>query len=186
MEALKEAACTVAGEDFNLDSPKQLQDILYDKLSLPVLKKTPKGQPSTAEQVLQELARDFELPRLIIDYRILAKLKSTYTDKLPEQINQRTGRIHTSYHQAVTATGRLSSSDPNLQNIPIRHAEGRRIRQAFVAPPGGGSWPRTIRRSSCASWLTCPAMKGCWRPSRPIRTSIGPPRRRCSTVPSRQ
>ena len=136
MEALKERAWAEAGEEFNLDSPKQLQAVLYDKLSLPVLKKTPKGQPSTAEQVLQDLARDYELPRLIMDYRVLAKLKSTYTDKLPAQINQRTGRIHTSYHQAVAATGRLSSADPNLQNIPVRHAEGRRIRQAFVAPPG--------------------------------------------------
>jgi DNA polymerase I len=132
MRQLKEQAWTVAGEEFNLDSPKQLQAILYEKLSLPVLKKTPKGQPSTAEQVLQDLAQDYELPRLIMDYRILAKLKSTYTDKLPAQINPETGRIHTSYHQAVTATGRLSSSDPNLQNIPVRHAEGRRIRQAFV------------------------------------------------------
>lgn len=136
MERLKEQAWSEAGEEFNLDSPKQLQTILFEKLSLPVLKKTPKGQPSTAEQVLADLARDFELPRLIMEYRILAKLKSTYTDKLPLQINQRTGRIHTSYHQAVAATGRLSSSDPNLQNIPIRHPEGRRIRQAFVAPPG--------------------------------------------------
>jgi DNA polymerase I len=136
LRQLSEQAWTVAGEAFNLDSPKQLQAILYDKLSLPVLKKTPKGQPSTAEPVLQDLAQDYELPRLIMDYRILAKLKSTYTDKLPAQINPETGRIHTSYHQAVTATGRLSSSDPNLQNIPVRHAEGRRIRQAFVAPPG--------------------------------------------------
>jgi DNA polymerase-1 len=136
IEALKASAWAVAGEEFNLDSPKQLQSILYDRLALPVLSKTPKGQPSTAEAALQELAQDYELPRLILDYRSLAKLKSTYTDKLPEQINARTGRIHTSYHQAVTATGRLSSSDPNLQNIPVRHAEGRRIRQAFVAPPG--------------------------------------------------
>jgi DNA polymerase-1 len=136
MQALKEQAWSAAGEEFNVDSPKQLQAILFEKLSLPVLKKTPKGQPSTAEAVLQDLAVDYELPRLIMDYRVLAKLKSTYTDKLPLQINQRTGRIHTSYHQAVAATGRLSSSDPNLQNIPIRHAEGRRIRQAFVAPPG--------------------------------------------------
>ena len=136
MEALKAQAWSAAGEEFNVDSPKQLQAILFEKLSLPVLKKTPKGQPSTAEAVLQDLAVDYELPRLIMDYRVLAKLKSTYTDKLPLQINQRTGRIHTSYHQAVAATGRLSSSDPNLQNIPIRHAEGRRIRQAFVAPPG--------------------------------------------------
>ncbi len=136
MAVIQENAWSVAGEEFNLDSPKQLQTILYERLSLPVLKKTPKGQPSTAEQVLQDLARDFELPRLIMEYRILAKLKSTYTDKLPAQINRKTGRIHTCYHQAVAATGRLSSSDPNLQNIPIRHAEGRRIRQAFVAPPG--------------------------------------------------
>jgi len=136
MRVLTEQAWTLAGEEFNLDSPKQLQGILYDKLSLPVLSKTPKGQPSTAESVLQELAQDYELPQLILDYRSLAKLKSTYTDKLPEQINRVTGRIHTSYHQAVTATGRLSSSDPNLQNIPVRHGEGRRIRQAFIAPPG--------------------------------------------------
>jgi DNA polymerase I len=136
LRELTEQAWSVAGEEFNLDSPKQLQTILYDKLSLPVLKKTPKGQPSTAEQVLQDLAQNYELPRLIMEYRILAKLKSTYTDKLPAQINPETGRIHTSYHQAVTATGRLSSSDPNLQNIPVRHAEGRRIRQAFVAPRG--------------------------------------------------
>jgi DNA polymerase-1 len=136
IEALKASACALAGEEFNLDSPKQLQAILYDKLSLPVLSKTPKGQPSTAENALEQLAQDFELPRLILDYRSLAKLKSTYTDKLPEEINARTGRIHTSYHQAVAATGRLSSADPNLQNIPVRHAEGRRIRQAFVAPAG--------------------------------------------------
>jgi DNA polymerase-1 len=136
IDELKDSAWSVAGEAFNLDSPKQLQAILYDKLSLPVLSKTPKGQPSTAEAALESLAQDYELPRLILEYRSLAKLKSTYTDKLPEQINARTGRIHTSYHQAVTATGRLSSSDPNLQNIPVRHAEGRRIRQAFVAPKG--------------------------------------------------
>jgi DNA polymerase-1 len=133
---LKEQAWQFAGQEFNLDSPKQLQDIFYNKLGLPVLKKTPKGAPSTAEPVLVDLARDYELPAVILEYRGLAKLKSTYTDKLPLQINQDTGRIHTSYHQAVAATGRLSSSDPNLQNIPIRNAEGRRIRQAFVAPAG--------------------------------------------------
>ncbi len=126
----------VAGESFNLGSPKQIQSILFDKLGLPVKAKTPKGQPSTAESVLQELALDFPLPRLILEYRGMSKLKSTYTDKLPELVDLNTGRIHTSYHQAVTATGRLSSSDPNLQNIPIRTAEGRRIRQAFVAEPG--------------------------------------------------
>ncbi len=136
MQALQEAAHEAAEGPFNLDSPKQLQEVLYERLSLPVLGKTPKGQPSTAESVLAELAQDYELPRLILDYRALTKLKSTYTDKLPGEINPRTGRIHTSYHQAVAATGRLSSSDPNLQNIPIRTPEGRRIRQAFVAPQG--------------------------------------------------
>jgi DNA polymerase-1 len=125
-----------AGQPFNLGSPKQLQEILFDKLALPVVRKTPTGQPSTAEDVLQELAVDYELPSLILEYRSLSKLKSTYTDRLPEQINSRTGRVHTSYHQAVAATGRLSSSDPNLQNIPVRTALGRRIRQAFIAPEG--------------------------------------------------
>ncbi|MCL4163819.1 UNVERIFIED_CONTAM: hypothetical protein GTU68_032601, partial [Idotea baltica] len=125
-----------AGEVFNLGSPKQLQAILYEKLELPVLKKTPKGQPSTAEEVLVQLADDYEIPKLILEYRGLAKLKSTYTDKLPIMVNKSTGRIHTSYHQAVAATGRLSSSDPNLQNIPVRTEEGRRIRKAFIAPEG--------------------------------------------------
>ena len=136
LHALTEQAWEQAGETFNLDSTKQLQAIFYDKLNLPVLKKTPGGKPSTAEPVLVDLAQDYELPATILQYRGLAKLKSTYTDKLPLDINADTGRIHTSYHQAVAATGRLSSSDPNLQNIPIRNAEGRRIRQAFVAPPG--------------------------------------------------
>ena len=125
-----------AGGPFNLDSPKQLQEILFGKLGIPVIRKTPTGQPSTAEDVLEELAAEHALPRLILEYRGVAKLKSTYTDKLPDQIEPATGRIHTSYHQAVAATGRLSSSDPNLQNIPIRTPEGRRIRQAFVAPDG--------------------------------------------------
>lgn len=137
MVALERQAYELAGQEFNLGSPKQLGAILYEKLGLPVLAKTATGQPSTAENVLADLAeQDFELPKVIMQYRSLSKLKSTYTDKLPEQINPRTGRIHTSYHQAVAATGRLSSSDPNLQNIPIRTAEGRRIRQAFVAPKG--------------------------------------------------
>jgi len=126
----------LAGHSFNLSSPKQLQTVLFEEMDLPVVRKTPKGQPSTAEDVLQELADEYELPRLILDWRSLAKLKSTYTDKLPGMIAPRTGRIHTSYHQAVAATGRLSSSDPNLQNIPIRTEEGRRIRQAFVPPAG--------------------------------------------------
>ena len=135
--ALEREAFAIAGEEFNLGSPKQLGVILYEKLGLPIISKTAKGQPSTAEAVLAELAeQDFPLPKVLMQYRSMSKLKSTYTDRLPEQINPRTGRIHTSYHQAVTATGRLSSSDPNLQNIPIRTAEGRRIRQAFVAPKG--------------------------------------------------
>jgi DNA polymerase-1 len=136
MAATEKAAHAAAGGPFNLGSPKQLQEVLYDRLQLPMLGKTQKGQPSTSEDVLEQLAEDHELPRLILDYRALTKLKSTYTDKLPIDIDPRTKRIHTSYHQAVAATGRLSSSDPNLQNIPIRTAEGRRIRQAFVAPPG--------------------------------------------------
>jgi DNA polymerase-1 len=133
---LEKEAHDAAGQPFNLGSPKQLQQIMFEKLGLPIIRKTPKGQPSTAEDVLQELAVDYELPSLILEYRSLSKLKSTYTDKLPEQINPRTGRVHTSYHQAVAATGRLSSSDPNLQNIPIRTPLGRRIREAFVAPEG--------------------------------------------------
>lgn len=137
MLGIEQAAYSEAGGPFNLGSPKQIQEILFGRLQLPVLKKTPKGQPSTAEEVLQELALDgYTLPKRILEHRSLAKLKSTYTDRLPKQINPRTGRVHTSYHQAVAATGRLSSSDPNLQNIPVRTAEGRRIRQAFVAPPG--------------------------------------------------
>ena len=136
LNELTQEVWSLAGENFNLDSPKQLQTILYGKMGLPVLKKTPGGQPSTAEPVLADLAQDYELPQMILTYRSLAKLKSTYADKLPLDIHAETGRIHTSYHQAVAATGRLSSSDPNLQNIPIRNAEGRRIRQAFVAPAG--------------------------------------------------
>jgi DNA polymerase-1 len=136
MLELEQQAHAEAGGPFNLDSPKQLQEILFGKLAIPVMRKTPTGQPSTAEDVLEELADSHALPKLILEYRGVAKLKSTYTDKLPEQIEPSTGRIHTSYHQAVAATGRLSSSDPNLQNIPIRTQEGRRIRQAFIAPPG--------------------------------------------------
>jgi len=136
MVDLEAQAHELAGGPFNLGSPKQLQEILFGKLGLPVIGKTPKGQPSTAEDVLQELAAEYELPRVILEYRSVSKLKSTYTDKLPEQISPVTGRIHTSYHQAVAATGRLSSTDPNLQNIPIRTPEGRKIRQAFVPPDG--------------------------------------------------
>jgi DNA polymerase-1 len=136
LQALEAEVHMLAGEEFNLGSPQQIQRILFDKLKLPCSRRTPGGQPSTAEAVLQELAIDYPLPRLILEHRALAKLKSTYTDRLPEQIHARTGRIHTCYHQAVAATGRLSSSNPNLQNIPIRSEYGRRIRQAFIAPPG--------------------------------------------------
>ena len=136
MQELEAQAHELAGGPFNVGSPKQLQQILFEQLKLPVMRKTPKGQPSTAEDVLIELAHDYDLPRVILDYRSVSKLKSTYTDKLPLQISNNTGRVHTSYHQAVAATGRLSSTDPNLQNIPIRTPEGRRIRQAFIAPAG--------------------------------------------------
>lgn len=137
MTELEREAFAIAGEEFNLGSPKQLGVILYEKLGMPIISKTATGQPSTAEAVLAELAeQEYPLPKVLMQYRSMSKLKSTYTDRLPEQINPRTGRIHTSYHQAVAVTGRLSSSDPNLQNIPIRTAEGRRIRQAFVAPQG--------------------------------------------------
>ncbi|HKS93602.1 MAG TPA: DNA polymerase I, partial [Gammaproteobacteria bacterium] len=136
LRKLELRAHELAGQPFNLDSPKQLQSVLFEKMQLPVARKTPGGQPSTAEDVLEELAAGYELPKVIVDYRALSKLKSTYTDKLPAQVDPGTGRVHTSYHQAVAATGRLSSMDPNLQNIPVRTAEGRRIRQAFIAPPG--------------------------------------------------
>ena len=136
LEQLQQQAYDMAGQEFNLGSPKQLGEVLFEKLELPVIRKTPKGAPSTAEEVLAELALDYPLPKLLLEYRSLSKLKSTYTDRLPMMINSTTGRVHTSYHQAVTATGRLSSSDPNLQNIPIRTEEGRRIRQAFIAPQG--------------------------------------------------
>ncbi len=136
LTALEEQAYELAGQPFNLASTKQLQEILFDKLGLPILQKTPKGAPSTNEEVLEELAYSHELPKILVEHRGLSKLKSTYTDKLPQMVNSQTGRVHTSYHQAVTATGRLSSSDPNLQNIPIRNEEGRRIRQAFIAREG--------------------------------------------------
>jgi len=136
LSELEEQAYVLAGQPFNLASTKQLQEILFDKLGLPVIQKTPKGAPSTNEEVLEELAFSHELPKVLVEHRGLSKLKSTYTDKLPQMVNPQTGRVHTSYHQAVTATGRLSSSDPNLQNIPIRNEEGRRIRQAFIARKG--------------------------------------------------
>ena len=137
LHELEQRAFAIAGRPFNMGSPKQIGQIFFEELGLPVISKTPKGAPSTGESVLQELAdQGYELPRILLQHRGLAKLKSTYTDKLPEMVNPRTGRVHTSYHQAVAATGRLSSSDPNLQNIPVRSEEGRRIRRAFVAQPG--------------------------------------------------
>jgi len=136
MLALEEKAHRAAGQPFNLNSPKQIQEILFERQGLPVKKKTPSGQPSTDEDVLAELAQDYPLPRILLEYRALAKLKSTYTDKLPRMVHPRTGRVHTTYSQAVAVTGRLASNDPNLQNIPIRTPEGRRIREAFIAPPG--------------------------------------------------
>lgn len=136
LDRIEQHAYTLAGQEFNLGSPKQLQEILFEKLKLPIIERTPTGQPSTGEAALVELAQVYELPKLILEHRTLSKLKSTYTDKLPLQVNAKTGRVHTSYHQAVTATGRLSSSDPNLQNIPTRGIEGKRIRAAFIAPAG--------------------------------------------------
>ena len=136
LQALEQQAYSIAGQPFNLNSPKQIQEILFNQLKLPIIKKTPTGVPSTNEDVLQQLALDYPLPKLLLDYRSLAKLKSTYTDKLPLMIDRNTGRVHTNYAQAVAVTGRLASSDPNLQNIPIRTSEGRRIREAFIAPPG--------------------------------------------------
>jgi DNA polymerase-1 len=136
LQALEQQAHTIAGQPFNLNSPKQIQEILFNQLKLPVIKKTPTGVPSTDEDVLQQLALDYPLPKLLLDYRGLAKLKSTYTDKLPLMMDRNTGRVHTNYAQAVAVTGRLASSDPNLQNIPVRTSEGRRIREAFIAPPG--------------------------------------------------
>jgi DNA polymerase-1 len=136
LQRIEQSIYEQAGEVFNLSSPKQIQEILFDKLELPVLRKTPKGQPSTAEDVLEELAADYEIPALILEHRSLNKLMSTYIVKLPQEINANTGRVHTSYQQAVASTGRLSSTSPNLQNIPVRTAEGRRIREAFVAPSG--------------------------------------------------
>jgi DNA polymerase-1 len=136
LDVLEKKAYELAGNEFNLASPKQLREILFDKQKLPVIKKTPKGDPSTNEEVLQQLALDYPLPKLIIEYRSLSKLKSTYTDKLPEEINPHTGRVHTNYNQALTSTGRLSSNNPNLQNIPVRSEQGRKIREAFIAPDG--------------------------------------------------
>ena len=136
MLEIEQSAYELAGQPFNLNSPKQIGEIFFEKLKLPVVKKTPSGSPSTDEEVLQKLAEDYPLPKVLLEYRGLSKLKSTYTDKLPKMIDPTTGRVHTNYAQAVAVTGRLASNDPNLQNIPIRNAEGRRIREAFIAPPG--------------------------------------------------
>ena len=157
---LEQQAHAQAGQAFNLGSPKQIQEVLYGKLGLPVLRRTPTGQPSTAEEVLEELALDYPLPKIILEHRTLAKLKSTYTDKLPEMINPKTGRVHTSYHQAVAATGRLSSSDPNLQNIPIRTDEDGAFARRSCPSAATGFSPPIIRRSSCASWRISPVTPG--------------------------
>ena len=133
---LESEAYVLAGGEFNLGSPKQIGQIFFEKLELPVVKKTPSGAPSTDEEVLQKLAEDYPLPKILLEHRGLSKLKSTYTDKLPRMVNAQTGRVHTNYAQAVAVTGRLASNDPNLQNIPVRTGEGRRIREAFIAPPG--------------------------------------------------
>ena len=182
LEELKDQAWTLAVEEFSMDSPKQLQQIFYEKLGLPVLKEDAQGRAlSTAEPVLVDLARDYELPEVILDYRGLAKLKSTYTDKLPLQINPETGRIHTSYHQAVAATGRLSSSDPNLQNIPIRNAEDPALARHSSPRPVRSSWPQIIRRSNYASWRICQGTRICVTPSPTAKTSIAPLQRKCLT-----
>lgn len=160
MVALEREAFEIAGEEFNLGSPKQLGVILYEKLGLPILKKTAKGQPSTAEEVLAKLAEDdHRLPKVLMEHRSMSKLKSTYTDRLPGQINPRTGRVHTSYHQAVASTGRLSSSDPNLQNIPVRTAKAGASVRRSSRQRATNCWRRTIRRSNCGSWRTCPRTK---------------------------
>jgi DNA polymerase-1 len=177
---LEQQAYELAGGPFNLGSPKQIGEIFFGKLQLPVIKKTATGAPSTDEEVLQKLAEDYPLPKILLEHRGLSKLKSTYTDKLPKMVNPNTGRVHTNYAQAVAITGRLASSDPNLQNIPVRTAEGRRIREAFIAPRAA-CWCRpTIRRSSCASWPTSRATKRCCAPSRRARTSTAPPPPRSS------
>jgi DNA polymerase-1 len=163
--ALEAQAYELAGQPFNLASPKQLAEIMFEKLGLPVKKKTPGGTPSTDEEVLSELALDYPLPKLLLEHRSLSKLKGTYTDKLPRMVNQVTGRVHTHFSQATVVTGRLASSDPNLQNIPVRTEEGRRIRTAFIAPPGHSIVLQpTIRRSNYASWRIFPAMPGYLKP----------------------
>jgi len=169
-----------AAGPFNLESPKQLQQILFERLGLPVMRKTPSGTPSTAEDVLEELAVDYPLPRLILEYRGLAKLRSTYTERLPEQINPDTGRVHTSYHQAVAATGRLSSTDPNLQNIPIRSPEAAGSARLSSPRAARSCWPPTTRRSNFASWRTCRAMKACCARLPRSVISTRPPPPRCS------
>ena len=181
MLALEDRACTIAGQPFNLNSTKQIQEVLFDRLKLPVLKKTPGGMPSTDEDVLQRLALDYPLAKILLDYRGLAKLKSTYTDKLPRMVDAATGRVHTNYAQAVAVTGRLASNEPNLQNIPVRTAEGRRIREAFIASPG------TVIVSADYSQIELRIMAHisqdagvAAKPSPRARTYIAPLRRKCS------
>jgi DNA polymerase-1 len=174
LHELEQQAYVLAEQSFNLNSPKQLGEIFFQKLGLPVVKK-PSGAPSTDEEVLQKLAEDYPLPKLVLEYRGLAKLKSTYTDKLPKMIHPETGRVHTNYAQAVAVTGRLASNDPNLQNIPVRTAEGRRIREAFIAAPGHHMCRRITRRLNCASWRIFPATRICSKPLPMGKISTAPP-----------
>ena len=169
---LEQKAHEQAGQSFNLNSPKQIQEILFDKQKLPVVKKTPSGTPSTDEDVLEKLALDYPLPKVLLEYRGLAKLKSTYTDKLPRMVNATTGRVHTNYAQAVAVTGRLSSTDPNLQNIPVRTAEGRRIREAFIAPPGSVLLSADYSQIELRIMRTSPVTKVCCARLRRAKTFI--------------
>ena len=183
---LEQQAFQEAGQPFNLASPKQLGEILFNRMKLPVVKKTATGQPSTDEDVLQQLAADYPLPKLLLEHRGLSKLKSTYTDKLPQMVNPRTGRVHTNFGQATAVTGRLASTDPNLQNIPVRTAEGTAHREAFIAPPDHvHAYRRTTRRSNCASWriLSADAV-ACSRrsPQGPISTARPRPRYSASRI----
>ena len=182
LDDLTRRICEIADCEFNINSPRQLGEILFDKLNLPRPRKLRKsGQYSTAVEILEELAEQHELPQLVLEYRQLSKFKSTYIDVIPKLIDPKTGRLHTSFHQAAASTGRLSSSNPNLQNIPVRADLGRKIRGAFIPEPGWtGSCRPTIRRSSCEFWRTCPAMSGWQRRSRREKTFIGEPRPRFS------
>ena len=183
LRELEDQAWDLAGQQFNLASPKQLAEILFEKLQIPVLKKTAKGAPSTKEEVLQELALDYPLPKVLLEHRGLAKLKSTYTDKLPTMINPVTKRIHTSYHQAGTATGRLSSSDPNLQNIPARTPRVVVSDKPLLRHRNIVLWPQITRKLSYELWHTCQRIKVCSMPLLRVKISIVLPQLRCLACP---